>query len=81
MKSLPFGNSDIYVTILSSEGGTDAKITWYCINYIPPRGRCIIVQPEGGIVLAIKGKHWTEENGGHCYNNEREVPDSWCIVL
>ena len=80
-RSIPFGNVNPYVTILVSEHGMDTNLQWVCINYIPPSGRCIIVEPTGGFVLAKKGKHWTAETGGYCYNQKKEVSDDWwCIV-
>ena len=84
LDSVPFANEDPCVSILIPVEGTDDYI-YCCINYRAPRRRCIIVRPNGGMVLARNGKHWTAETDGCCYNVENEVPDSWipwwCTIL
>ena len=77
--SIPFRKAELYVTILASMDGSADNITWICINYTPPLGRCIIIRPDSSFVLAKQGYHWTEETGGYCHNKDKEV--SSCRLL
>ena len=61
-----------YVTILLGYN----NITCVWDNRKIPPGRCVIVTPHsqggGQGVLALEGKHWTDQTG-RCYNRTREI--------
>ena len=71
--TLPWRVEKPYVTILMALDEGCKDVTWICTNYTPPPNRCIIVKPTGKLVMAKKGKHWTEENGRVCYFPHLEV--------